>query len=462
MSWALRCYALIYKLFLVAASLYFYGQLGMKFLLLLLTVTTLNWGTVRLMARCGSERCRRWLVAGDVALHILLLGFYKYAEFLFMHLSDILGAESPLQQWLMKSGMGDVVMPAGLSFYSFMGLSLVIDYYRDRSQPVRSYLDVLAYVSFFPTIMAGPIMRSRQFFPQLQMEQADAACFNEGICYLLSGLFKKVVLATYLSRNLVDPLFEMPDSYSSAAALVGIYAYTIQILCDFSGYTDMAIGVGRLMGFQLPQNFESPYRSLNLQEFWRRWHITLSLWLRDYLYIPLGGSRKGNRYVNLIATMVIGGLWHGSGLNFLIWGFFHGVGLAVVHAFHNFREKLSIFARLSGRAWNIAGKALAWLLTFHSVAALWVFFRAGEFDEACAVFNCVFAGEGDTGYDPRIVLIIILVLVLQWVGPVCFKRFAGVMSRLPWALQAVVAGLLGGGILAMGPEGMLPFIYFDF
>lgn len=463
LGWALRPYSFIFKIFLIAAGLFFYGQLGLHFPALLLLVATLNWGTIRLLAHYGhNQRCSRWLVAGDVTLHILLLAFYKYAEMVFLLLSDTLSADNPIQQWLQESGVGDVVLPAGLSFYSFMGLSLVIDYYRDRSQPVRSFADVLAYISFFPTIMAGPIMRGQQFFPQLSEVRETSTCFNEGICYILSGLFKKVVLASYLSGNLVDPLFEMPDSYSSTAVLVGIYAYTIQILCDFSGYSDMAIGIGRLMGFQLPQNFESPYRSLNLQEFWRRWHITLSLWLRDYLYIPMGGSRKGNRYFNLIMTMVIGGLWHGSGLNFLIWGFFHGVGLALVHAFHSVQSKLSILAKLSGKAWNLTGKVLAWMLTFHCVAALWIFFRATDFHNACDVFHSLFSGVGETGFEPRILLIISLVLLLQWFGPTCFNKFAAAMSRLPWVMQAMVAGLLGGGILAMGPDGVLPFIYFYF
>lgn len=463
LGWALRPYPLIYKLFLIAASLFFYGQLGLPFLMLLLVVATLNWGTVRLLARCfKNDRYSRWLVTADVVLHILLLAFYKYAEFAFLQLCNILNADSPILQYMQESGIGDVALPAGLSFYSFMGLSLVIDYYRDHSQPVRSFVDVLAYVSFFPTIMAGPIMRGRQFFPQLQDREGAVTGFNEGVCYILSGLFKKVVLASFLSTSLVDPLFEMPGSYSSAAALVGIYAYTIQILCDFSGYSDMAIGIGRLMGFELPQNFDSPYRSLNLQEFWRRWHISLSLWLRDYLYIPMGGSRKGNRYVNLTLTMVIGGLWHGSGLNFLIWGFFHGIGLVIVHGFHSIQGKLSILTRLSGRGWSLAGKVLAWVLTFHCVAALWVFFRASDFDSACAVFHSLFSGDGNMGVEPRVLLIIALVLVLQWVGPTCFNKFADQMARLPWVLQAVLAGLLGGSILAMGPEGVLPFIYFDF
>lgn len=443
--------------------MFFYGQLGLYYPALLLIVATLNWGTIRLLARStDNKRSCKYLVTVNVVLHILLLTFYKYAEPAFLLLSDILSADTPLHRWLMESGIGDVVLPAGLSFYSFMGLSLVIDYYRSPNQPERSFSDVLAYISFFPTIMAGPIMRGHQFFPQLVEIKEASSCFHEGICYILSGLLKKVVLASYLSGKLVDPLFEMPDSYSSWAALVGIYAYTIQIFCDFSGYTDMAIGIGRLMGFQLPQNFESPYRSLNLQEFWRRWHITLSLWLRDYLYIPLGGSRSGNRYFNLIMTMLIGGLWHGSGLNFLIWGLFHGIGLALVHAFHGMKEKLGAWANPGGKPLSIISKISAWLLTFHCVAALWVFFRASDFDNACSVFHSVFCGDGDTDFEPRILFIIVLVLTLQWLGPPCFKKFAALMARLPWVLQGVVAGILGGGILAMGPDGVLPFIYFHF
>lgn len=461
-GWLLRRYTGWFKGFLVLVSLFFYGQLGAQFLALLLVVALLNWGTLHFLHHIRQESARKWLVSADVAVHIALLFFYKYAEPVFLQLNRLPLGNGLLYQWLQESGMGDVVLPAGLSFYSFMGLSLVIDYYRVPTQPRRSLMDVLAYVSFFPTIMAGPIMRGEQFFPQLQSVRAGETCFSEGICYILSGLFKKVVLATYLSRNLVDPLFEMPDNYSSAAALVGIYAYTIQILCDFSGYTDLAIGVARLMGFQLPRNFESPYRALSLQEFWRRWHITLSLWLRDYLYIPLGGSRRGNRYVNLTVTMVIGGLWHGSGLNFLIWGLFHGLGLAVVHAFRGWREQAKLFARLSGRGWQLAGKLVAWMLTFHSVAVLWVFFRARSFEEACAVFRSVAWNNGVQGYDARIPGIIILVLAMQWVGPACFKCFSGTMARLPWAVQALVGGLLAGAVLAMGPEGMLPFIYFDF
>lgn len=477
LGWALRSKPLVYRYFITAAGLFFYAYTGVEYVLLLLTVALLNWVCVRLreydewhelpcphcgdtVKLCVKRGYKRWPLVVCIILHVLLLAFYKYAEPLFLLLNDALNPDSTLHAWLLESGMGDIVLPAGLSFYTFMGLSYSIDAYRNPELPRRSFTEVLAYVSFFPTILAGPIMRSHQFFGQLDARPAEGSDFSEGMSYILSGMFKKVVLATYLSQQLVDPLFASPDDFSSAAILVGIYAYTAQIYCDFSGYTDLAIGIARLMGFRLPANFASPYRSLNLQEFWRRWHITLSQWLRDYLYIPLGGSRRGNRYVNLTLTMVIGGLWHGSGLNFLIWGFFHGIGLVVVHAWHRLKERWS---HLSLPRWlRVAAVVGAWALTIHSVALLWVFFRAKTFTDACAVLRGAIAGQAGESYPPAALFIIALVLLLQWVGPWCYNRFAALQARLPWVVQALLFGLLGGAVLSLGPEGVLPFIYFDF
>ena len=476
-GWALRHWPLVYRYFITVASIFFYAYAGAEYVLLLLLVAALNWGCVRLREHeewhelpcpeCGKtvKLCikrgyKRWPLAVCITLHVLLLAFFKYAEPLFLMLNNMLGAESELNAWLMESGMGDIVLPAGLSFYTFMGLSYSIDAYRNPEQKPRSFGEVLSYVSFFPTILAGPIMRSHQFFDQMGVRSAQSSDFSEGMSYILSGMFKKVVLATYLSQQLVDPVFASPEDFSSMALMVAIYAYTAQIYCDFSGYTDLAIGIARLMGFQLPANFASPYRSLNLQEFWRRWHITLSQWLRDYLYIPLGGSRRGNRYVNLTLTMVIGGLWHGSGLNFLIWGFFHGIGLAIVHAWHNIQKRWS---HLKLRPWaRIAAPIFAWLLTIHSVAILWVFFRAKTFADATAVLGGITEGREGDGFSIQIILIIALVLLLQWVGPTWFRRFADFQARLPWYVQALIVGMLGGTVLSMGPEGVLPFIYFDF
>lgn len=213
------------------------------------------------------------------------------------------------------------------------------------------------------------------------------------------------------------------------------------------------------MGFRLPQNFDSPYRSLNLQEFWHRWHISLSRWLRDYLYIPLGGNRRGNRYVNLTVTMVIGGIWHGNSINFLIWGFFHGIGLVVVHAFGQLKKRLSISTKSH---YNKLLSVLSWLLTFHFVTLLWVFFRAKDLDEAQNVLKAVVSAHDGTPIPSMAVLIILLGLFMQWIGPACFRAFTGLQSRLPWPLQAIIVGLLGGVVLSIAPEGVLPFIYFNF
>ncbi len=433
----------------------------MEYLLLLLLVAFLNWGCVKWMCALDNLSQKRIVLAKNVIIHVLLLAFFKYAEPFFLWINDTFGG-GIICQWLTESGAGDIVLPAGLSFYTFQGLSYVIDHYRNPGHPARSFSDVLAYISFFPTILAGPIMREHDFFPQLKACRENQQDFNEGMALILSGLFKKVALSTFLSVQLVDPFFRDPENYSACASVVGIYAYSIQIFLDFSGYSDLAIGIGRLMGFRLPQNFDSPYRALNLQEFWHRWHISLSRWLRDYLYIPLGGNRRGNRYVNLTITMVIGGIWHGSGLNFLIWGLFHGIGLVVVHAYGQFRKK-HISNPISGNKWaTLFRRGFAWLVTFHFVTLLWIFFRAKDFDEACRVLQTVTHTHEGVEYPVQIIFIIALGLGMQWFGPVCFRAYTGLQAKLPWPVQAIVAGLLGGIILNLGPEGVLPFIYFQF
>lgn len=458
-GWLLRSRTAVYKFFLIAASLYFYSNLGVEYLMLLMGVALLNWGAGYLLGKTVRSLHRKLIVGLNVSLHVLILAFFKYAESFFLWLNDCMGQDSPIREWLLESGAGDIVLPAGLSFYTFQGLSYVIDHFRNPDRPARSFADVLAYITFFPTIMAGPIMREQDFFPQLEGQANDQRGFNEGMTLILSGLFKKVALATYLSEHMVDPFFRDPESYASGAALIGIYAYSIQIFLDFSGYSDLAIGIGRLMGFRLPQNFDSPYRSLNLQEFWHRWHISLSRWLRDYLYIPLGGNRRGNRYVNLTVTMVIGGIWHGNSINFLIWGFFHGIGLVVVHAFVQLKKRLSISTKSH---YSKLLSVLSWLLTFHFVTLLWVFFRAKDLDEAQNVLKGVVSAHDGTPIPSMAVLIILLGLFMQWIGPACFRAFTGLQSRLPWPLQAIIVGLLGGVILSIAPEGVLPFIYFNF
>ena len=336
-GWLLRERDGEYRASLLVCNLFFYALAGMVFVPLLLAVAVLNWGAVHLMSRfSGQPRKRKGVIALDVALHVALLAFFKYYEFLILGLESLASAAG-LDTGILRHALPsmEILFPVGLSFYTFQGLSYAIDHYRCPDEPPRAFLDVLLFVSFFPTIMAGPIMRARQFLPQLGHRTWDSRDLQEGFALILSGLFKKVVIASYLSEHIVRDVFESPEFYSSWTILAAVYAYSIQIFCDFSGYSDMAIGVGRLMGFRLPENFRSPYLALNIQDFWRRWHISLGSWFRDYVYIPLGGSRVGKaRWVrNLVIVWGLTGLWHGAAWNFVAWGLYFAAFLLLEKLF---------------------------------------------------------------------------------------------------------------------------------
>lgn len=517
LGWQVKDRPLLYKWFLLLCNLVFYATAGLFFVPLLLTVAVLNWGTAHLLARLSrpeeSEiheltdvlsdtatadiptsstnatvakwkskllniltawrhdpaKLRKLVITANILLHVLLLGFFKYYEFI------VLGMESLASLGGLEPGglalpMTDILFPVGLSFYTFQGLSYAIDQYRSPEEPPQSFENVLLFVSFFPTVMAGPILRARQFLPQLQHPGSDSRALQEGFALILSGLFKKVVIASYLSEHIVRDVFQSPEFYSSWAVLAAVYGYSIQIFCDFSGYSDMAIGIGRLMGYKLPENFRSPYLALNLQDFWRRWHITLSLWLRDYLYIPLGGNRKGNRALNLIITMGLGGLWHGSYARFLVWGLLHGVGLAGVHFFQQHTKRFrpvvadpDAAPQKTDRLIHWLGIGCSWLLTFHFVSFLWVFFRAEDMERSLEILRRVFCfGQTGEGFAIMVIPAVLTGLLIQLVGRRLFVAFVGIQERLPWAVQAVTLALLGGMILHMGPDGVMPFIYFQF
>ena len=455
-GWGLRgLNRTVYKFFLLIANLVFYGMTGVGYLPFLFFVALINWGTVKWMEE-RSRNTRLALVSIAVVVHVLLLGFFKYYGVMVDWAMEQFGARA---EWILNPTLAQMMMPVGLSFYCFQGLAYTIGHYRESALAPRSFTDVLCFLSFFPTVMSGPIIREENFFPQLRTSIAGEEDFGEGALLILSGLFKKVALATYLQMHLVDAVFANPEEYSSAAVLVGIYAYTVQIYCDFSGYTDIAMGVARLMGFHLPKNFDAPYRSLSLQEFWHRWHISLSTWLRDYLYIPLGGSRRGNRYVNLFITMLIGGAWHGSSLTFIIWGALHGIGLAIVHAFQRVTRRV----RLNSLWLRIPNRIVSWVLTLHVVAFLWVFFRADSLDSAYAILCRVHAGTTEGNDFPLLVLVAtVWGILLSFVGRGLFQIIGRALRILPWPLQAIVVGLSLAFIMNLGPDGTLPFIYFRF
>lgn len=464
LNWLIRGRRGLYKLFLLATNAVFYGSLEVRFLPLLLAVGLANWGTARLLTHPGLQLWRRTVLAVDVAINLGLLAFFKYFEFFFTAMEAalvFLGMETRLP-------MVEIIFPIGISFFTFQGLSYAIDVYRDRKQLVPGLLDVLLFVSFFPTVLSGPIMRARHFIPQLSRRAFDRRSFQVGFGLILMGLFKKIVIASYLSEHIVRQVFQVPGQYSSWTVLAAVYAYSIQIFCDFSGYSDLALGLGLLLGFQVPDNFQQPYAATDLRDFWRRWHISLSMWLRDYLYIPLGGNKKGRvrKYLNLMLTMGLGGLWHGAHARFILWGLLHGGGLVVNHLWKDWISKHGAAKTpgTSSKIWIGKIKMLtAWLVTFNFVSFLWVFFRAEDASRAWEIFTAIFrVSQPGLGFEFLVVPAILTGLALQiWERP-AQGWYLHLQNRLPLPLQGLTIAVICLIILKLGPEGVLPFIYFQF
>src|SRR3954469_9263316 len=354
----------LWRPFIIAASYVFYAAVSWRFCLLLAAVTRGNQAAARLIYHTLAPRRRGRILAAAVALDLVILAVFKYYGFFAQSVDQGLGRvglDLPLP-------LMTIALPVGISFFTFQAISYVVDVRRRLVEPA-STIDFAVYLCFFPHLVAGPIVRAREFLPQLRSPRDPGkVAVGSGIALIGLGLVKKVVIADYLARAVVDPVFAVPESYGAPDVWMAAYAYTAQIYCDFSGYTDIAIGLALLMGYVFPQNFMSPYRATGFQDFWRRWHMTLSRFLRDFVYIPLGGNRKGRfkTYRNLWLTMVLGGLWHGAAWTFVLWGAFHGTMLAIEHMFAS--------------RWERVWKWLRWLITFHLVVFGWILFRAQSLD----------------------------------------------------------------------------------
>jgi alginate O-acetyltransferase complex protein AlgI len=410
---------------------------------------------VRIHQGAGHESRRKALLWLAIGGNLGLLGYFKYYDFFVsstQNLMTVFGLDLPLE-------VRTVVLPVGISFYTFMGISYIVDVYRGDTEPT-SLEKFAVYLSFFPHLVAGPIVRPNELIPQIGTPRSPRRVDTSRAFYLIAaGLFKKVVISSYLASNIVDEVFANPSQHSSLEILIAVYAYAVQIYADFSGYTDIAIGVALLLGFKFPQNFDSPYAATSLQDFWRRWHMTLSRWLRDYVYIPLGGSRGSAlfTYRNLLLTMLIGGLWHGAGWTFVAWGAIHGVGLV---AERWYRSRPGYVARPSTaltRTWQR-------LLTFNVVCFAWIFFRADSFERAWQMISGLFTGWGEP--SPLVttgVLLAIAVGIGSQYLPARVPQLVMVrFSRLPVLGQATVLAIALMLTNAMGPEGVAPFIYFQF
>ncbi len=441
------------KTVLVVASYYFYAQWDWRFCLLLAGSSALSYIAGQLIDRASDERRARTILGIAVALHLGLLGIFKYFDFFISsanQLARLLGLEHEVP-------FIEILLPVGISFFTFHGISYITDVYRRDVAVCRNPLDMLLYMSFFPQLVAGPIVRAAYFLPQLVRPSTEPIPIGPALLLILSGLFKKVVIANYLATGLVDPVFSAPTSYGGPDLLLATYGYAVQIFCDFSAYSDMAIALAALLGFRFPANFNQPYRAQRLREFWQRWHISLSTWLRDYLYKPLGGNRHGRwkTYRNLFLTMLLGGLWHGAAWKFIAWGALHGGGLAVERVLEPW---------IGRRALSPTAKIVATLIVFHFVCLAWIFFRAEDFAVASLFIGGLASGWGDGVQQagPFVVALIVLGLAGQFTPDALFDCAALAFARVPsWGLGAM-AGVVVALINALGPEGVAPFIYFRF
>jgi D-alanyl-lipoteichoic acid acyltransferase DltB (MBOAT superfamily) len=461
-NWLLMPRLRLWKWFIVAASYVFYGWWDWRLVFLLVAATLVNQAIGVQIHRARGRRgaraaARRWLVV-VVAVNLVTLGVFKYFDFFAVNLNEVLGA----------FGMGAplpvlrVILPVGISFLVFRMLTYAIDIYRGQLAPAPA-LDFAVYTAFFPYLLAGPIARAREFLPQLTSPRDPRAVdSSRAFVLILGGLAKKLLIADYLSTQIVNGLFASPQSYSSWETLWGILAYSVQIYCDFSAYADIAIGISLLLGFELPENFDAPYTARTIQDFWRRWHITLSSWLRDYLYIPLGGNRKGRgrTYVNLLLTFLLGGLWHGAGWTFVFWGGMHGVGLAAERARMDARHSRGL--REPGRTAGARALQRLWVFAFVSVA--WVFFRAESMGNAFAVLWRLIAGLGSIGAAVTlpVVGLVALGIAIQYVPRRAMEGLESGFGRIGWLGQGLVLALALFLIDVLGPAGPAEFLYFKF
>lgn len=439
-------------LFVVGFSLYFYYKSSGFFFLMLVGTSLVDWLISHRIHSCRTRGGRLVWMWTSIVISLSILGYFKYANFFLWNWNQMVGGNfQPL----------DIILPVGISFYTFQSISYVVDVYKGRIAPTRYWIDYIFFLSFFPALVAGPIVRADYFLPQLEKnERATSDMIWTGLWLIIIGIIKKAVIADYIAQY-NDLIFNDPTLYVGVQTLMGVLGYTMQIYCDFSGYSDMAIGLALIMGFRLGINFNSPYQSRNLTEFWRRWHISLSSWLRDYLYIPLGGNRKSTlrTYINNFLTMLIGGLWHGAAWKFVFWGAMHGVGLAVHKACQPILKKIPD---------NFLVQFLSWALTFVYVSLLWVFFRAASFSDSILIIKNIFVDfKGSQLLEfpvqrPEWCVMMALLIVFHFIPAKWGESMERWFVKSPWPIKlGIFLGAVQLVIEFMTSE-VAPFIYFQF
>lgn len=471
-------YSIVYRriplrnVYLFLISLYFYFKAGGLFLFLLIFVTAVDYACGLLISRYESRSKRKFFIVLSLVSNLGLLAYFKYVLFFAESINALFGTHIrvyDLLSALSNTTLGTsfdtsfIILPVGISFFTFQSLSYTIDVYRRKMAPVRNIIDFGFYVSFFPHLVAGPIVRASVFMPQVYQEfSLSRNEFSHALFMISKGLIKKILISNFIAVNFVDRVFDAPAVYSGFENLMAIYGYGLQIYCDFSGYTDIAIGVALILGFRLPVNFNSPYKASSITDFWKRWHISLSRWLKDYLYISLGGNRKGKirTYINLMITMLLGGLWHGAALRFIIWGGLHGLGLVFD------RIRVSIFGEGGRMKWLI--KITGIILTFHFVNFCWIFFRSETMDNAFIMIRQMLYSFSPGSYMnvlPAYGAVFILILtgyIIHFLPEEIKESYRAVFIKVPVAAQMFIIMIVAVVLFQMRTAEAMPFIYFRF
>ena len=448
------------KIFLLVVSYFFYGYWDYRFCSLLLLSTVIDYFTGKYIYLSDDNNLRKRFLYISLLTNLGLLGFFKYFNFFITSFNSTIGVFGYQLDFLHIN----IILPVGISFYTFQTLTYTIDIYRKELNPTKSFVDFALYVSFFPQLVAGPIERAKALLPQIErMPSPTKKQFKEGIALITVGMFKKVMVGDTTGR-IVDQIFAQPEYYSSAQVLMGLILFSIQIYADFSGYSSIARGTAKMLGIELMENFNQPYLSANITEFWRRWHISLSTWLKDYLYITLGGNRKGNirTYVNLMLTMLLGGLWHGANWTFVVWGGLHGVYLSI-HKMFLGDKKIKDSYTYSGLNSFIV-YCVKIIFTHFLVLFTWLFFRAKTFSEAWYILTRLFNWKSDI-YDSRVFGIIAtfsIVIVLIDILEYYFKRHDFLLLLKEQYRYGIVFTTWLIIFLYLLQAKPMPFIYFQF
>lgn len=449
---ACRKWPKVKMIFVILFSLYFYYKSSAECCFILLGVCVSDYVLGRCMG-IASKAAQRWLIALNVVINLGMLVYFKYLNLIFSTFASITSADFDAL---------DIILPAGISFFTFRSISYMVDIYRGQMQPCRNFLDYCFFLTFFPPLLAGPVVRAKDMLPQIEARpQATRAMVSEGLFLIILGLIKKVIVADYISGNFVDRIFENPSLYTGLENVFGAFGFTLQLYCDFSGYSDMAIGIALLLGFRFKDNFNAPFKSQNPTEFWKRWHISLSSWLMDYLYIPLGGNRKGKhrQRVNLMTTMLLGGLWHGASWMYVLWGGYHGALLVG----HKALKEKGLLPKKG--AWV---KPASVLLTLVLIVIGFTFFRAPSMQTIGDMYTAIFTNfhaevfpQFVAGYA-LVVGIIVVAFIVHFLPNSWLHRVRDAYAWLPWAVQAIILAIVIFLVIQTRQSSLVPFIYLQY